>query len=317
MGRTVAVTGGTGFIGSHIVERLCADGWRVRVLTRRLPVRPEFADRTVEAVIGALDDPDSIQELVRGAGAVVHCAGLVKAIDARGFRRVNEAGTAALAAAAAQGHPPPYFVLISSLAARVPALSHYAASKRAGEQALAAHAGTMPWAALRPPVVYGPGDLECLALFQCAARGFAPLLGGDANRVSLIHVGDLAAAVATLLAEPAGESDIFELDDGAGGYSWRDLFELAGAALGRRPRALPVPRAALAAVAMAATLVARATGRPAMLSPGKVREILHSDWLCRDRALIERTSWRPVLPAREGFAATVAWYRRNGWLHDL
>src|SRR6266403_865643 len=137
MSGTVAVTGATGFIGSHIVARLPTLGWRVRLLTRRLPVGPILAGSRFTAVIGSLGDADALEELIRGCDAVVHCAGLIKAVRPADFFAINAAATGRLAAAAAATPRPPRFILLSSLAARQPELSAYAASKRAGERALA------------------------------------------------------------------------------------------------------------------------------------------------------------------------------------
>lgn len=312
---TVAVTGATGFIGGHVVRRLADAGWRVRVLARRLPVHPETADLTLDIVIGSLDDEQSLAELVRGADAVVHCAGLVKASDPGAFHRVNAAGTVRLVAAAAAARPAPRFLLVSSLAAREPAISDYALSKRAGEEAVEG-ARSLSSVILRPPAVYGPGDRELLPLFRCAARGLGLLLGPEGNRLSLVHVGDLAGAVAAALAADVGPpGSILEIDDGRpGGYSWHDLVALAGVAVGRRVRPIPVPAAALRLAGAAASLAARFTGRPPMLGPGKIREIRHPDWVCRDGGLRGSLPWRPTLTAERGFALTVEWYRRNGWL---
>ncbi|HLB81378.1 MAG TPA: NAD-dependent epimerase/dehydratase family protein [Dongiaceae bacterium] len=312
---TVAVTGATGFIGSHLVPRLADAGWRVRILTRRLPTHPRFADTPVEAVIGALDEPDSLARLVRGADAVVHCAGLVKARNRAEFFRVNADGVRGLATAAAAQSPRPRFILLSSLAAREPALSAYAASKRAGEAALAAHGVGLPWTVLRPPAIYGPGDRETLPFFRFVARGIAPLLGPRSARLSLLHVDDLTAAVAVLLAAEGSVGATYELDDGRpGGYSWRAMTDAAARHLGTRARPVQVPRALLQGAALTAGLIGLVAPRGHMLTAGKVRELRHPDWVCHDRTLVERTAWRPRLDLNDGFAATIGWYRRAGWL---
>src|SRR5262249_45654100 len=188
--RTVAVTGATGLIGRHVVEHLGRAGWRVRVLTRRLP---KFPDIAVEAVIGALDDARALSRLVDGADAIVHVAGLVKARSRAEFFAANATGTGNLATAARGGGRRPRFVLLSSLAAREPQLSDYAASKRAGETELARCGDGLSWSILRPPAVYGPGDREILAFFQALWRGIALLPTPRDGLLSLIHAADLAA----------------------------------------------------------------------------------------------------------------------------
>src|SRR5689334_9090922 len=310
---TVAVTGATGFIGGHIVDRLTTLGWQVRVLTRRLPVGPIRASGRFTAVIGSLGDAGAIGDLIRGCDAVVHCAGLIKAVRPTDFFAINAAATGRLAAAAAALPRPPRFVLLSSLAARQPEVSAYAASKRAGETALAEAAGGMSWLALRPSIVYGPGDRETLLLFRALVSGYV-VLPPPSNRVSMIHAADVAGAVAAAL-ESQQNGLICEIDDGKpGGYDWREVVAIAAQATGRRSRALTLPRAVFQAAALGSELAARLRGRPAIFGRGKVREMFHPDWVSRPCDLGAAPVWRPQIGLAEGIAATLAWYRDRGWL---
>jgi nucleoside-diphosphate-sugar epimerase len=314
---TVAVTGATGFIGPHIVRRLHADGWQVRILTRRA-VDPAQIGAQVEAVRGDLDDRDSLQRLLAGAQAVVHVAGLIKARTRKKFFRANAESVGRLVEIAAAAPDPPRFVLMSSLAARAPDLSDYAASKLAGERALIAAGGALPWSILRPPAVYGPGDRVTLPFFRCVRHGIGPLLGAEGARLSLIHVEDLASAVGALLADAKladhrGAGLIAEVDDGQGGYGWREMIEVAAAAFGRRARIVRVPMAIPYGLGMLNQALAR-IGYTPMLTPGKVRELYHSDWVCDPGPIMARTAWRPAVRLRQGFAATISWYRQEGWL---
>ena len=308
----VALTGATGFVGGHILRRLIAEGWQVRALARR-PERLTDTAAGLTLVAGDLESDTALDELVAGADAVVHCAGLVAARSDAEFERVNAAGTARLLrAAAAAGRP--RFVLVSSLAAREPQLSPYARSKRQAEEVLRQHAGALPWQALRPPVVYGPGDRATLPLFRQFTRGLV-LRPAGSGRFSMLYVEDLAAAVAALLAQDAPSGSVLELDDGApGGYSWDEVLAAAGRQTGRRVRALAVPRAVQRAAAAAGALGAVLTGRPSVLSQGKVNEIAHPDWVCRHNLLGDCISWRPAVGLDEGFSRTLAWYKAAGWL---
>jgi len=313
--RTVAVTGATGFIGRHLVRQLADAGYRVRILVRRLPVGQPFADRTVEAVIGGLEDDDSLHALLSEADAVIHAAGLIKARSRDEFFAVNAAGARRVAEAAARQPAPVRFVLLSSLAAREPQLSDYAASKRAGETALTQSAGALSWTIVRPPVVYGPGDRETLAFFRAAERGFVPIPAGVEGRISMIHAEDLVAAVIAVMGSRNTVGCTLEVDDGrAGGYSWHELVATAGKVLGGKPRLVRIPRPMLVGFGLLNQLVGAATAKVPMLTPGKVREVCHPDWACRDRTIVERTDWRPRHSLRDGFAETVAWYRNQGWL---
>lgn len=305
MPRIVAITGGTGFVGRHLVPALLADGWHVRCLARRLP---EGASGE-EVVIGSLTDRAALDRLVRGAAAVVHLAGAIKAPNPAEFMLANRDGTGALAAAATTAGAG-RFVLVSTLAAREPWISPYAASKRAAEIALAA-SFPGPWIVLRPTAVYGPGDPETLPFFRALARGFALSLNRSQARVGMVHVADLVGAIRRALA-PGGEGRVFEVDDGvAAGHLWADLLEAGAQAVGRRPIVVPVPRLALQASAMLAQLAGRISGRAQILSMGKAREIHHTNWSRQGPSLAQLGGWTPGIDLTRGFRETVAWYREN------
>ena len=313
----VALTGATGFVGRHLLHRLAEDGWQLRALTRRPEAMgPEALGpgaAQVRPVVGDLGSDAALAELVQGAEVVVHCAGLVAARSAAEFHRVNAEGTARLLRAA-QAAGRPRFLLISSLAAREPQLSPYAASKRQAEELLRQTADGLVWQALRPPVVYGPGDRATLPLFRQFARGLV-LRPAGSGRCSRVYVGDLAAAVTALLAQGGPSGAVMELDDGMpGGYGWTEVIAAAERQLGRRIHALPVPQPVQRLAAAAGTLGAAFTGRPPVLSQGKVNELAHPDWVCRDGLLGDCISWRAAVGLDEGFALTSAWYKAAGWL---
>ena len=216
-----AVTGATGFLGRHVVAALAAAGWRTRLLVRQDPVHPLFRDLVPEIVPGDLGDGRALARLVRGADAVVHLAGLIKAVDRAAFMAVNEGGSARLARAVAAEAPSARLVVVSSLAAREPGLSDYAASKRAGEEAAVRECGPAPWVVARPSAVYGPWDRETLAVFRAACGPVVPVLGGREARLGLIHAADAARAVAALCRPDAPAGKVFELSDArTDGYGW-------------------------------------------------------------------------------------------------
>ena len=311
MARLVALTGATGFIGGHLVRHLLDQGWRVRALVRRRTPPP---DPGLETVAGALEDPDSLKRLVEGAEAVVHVAGLIKARSRAGFFRANEAGVRHLAEAIGGPATPPQVVLLSSLAAREPKISPYAASKAAGEAVLTGSG--LPYTILRPPVVYGPGDRATLPFFRAAAKGWGLLLAPDGAHLSFLHVADLCGAVTSILDHrEATLGHSYEPDDGhPGGYAWRDLIETAGAAAGQTPRVVRVPAALVSGAALLASGLGLLSGRAVMLSPGKAREIRHLDWVSAGASLGTATGWRPTWPLDGGFEQTIAWYREQNWL---
>ena len=310
MRRYFAVTGATGFIGRRLVRHLADRGARVTALTRR----PQPEQPSVRWVAGDLHDAGALDRLVEDTDVVIHAAGLVKARSRAEFKAVNVTGTENLLAALAGQGAQARLVLVSSMAAREPQLSDYAATKRAGEDAVRARAG-LAWSILRPPAVYGPGDFEILKLFRAIRRGIAPVPGAGRGRFSVVYVDDLVRAVATLAEHAEALGKTLEVDDGAaGGYGHRDLAAMAADLLGRRVRAVPVPSLLLKAVAAANFGFARLLGRPAILSPGKARELLHPDWVAGPETVNRVLGFRAETGLETGLRETVAWYRDQGLL---
>ena len=308
MSRTIAVTGGTGFIGGMLIHHLVNAGYQVRALTRDRSAHklPQLAG--LEAVSGSLQDSNSLQRLLQGASAGVHCAGAVRGVTAADFNAVNVDGVIQLVRAALSLSPRPILLSLSSLAARAPQLSHYASSKHQGEQALASMAADMEWVALRPPAVYGPGDKEMLPLFQWMGRGIAPVLGEAHARVSLLSVEDLCAAVLRWLEAGQCESGIYELHDTqAGGYNWDEIIANVSALRARRILRLPLPTALLRSLAGLNVTAARLIGYAPMLTPGKVRELRHPDWVADNTALTAAIGWQPEMSLQEGLRRTMGW----------
>jgi nucleoside-diphosphate-sugar epimerase len=306
--KRIAVTGATGFVGPHLVAALARRGWTLRLLVRRWSPLPSLTGVAAEVVWGDVADEGVLRELVAGVDAVVHAAGLIKARQRQDFAAVNRDGTARLSALT----PDIPFILLSSLAAREPQLSSYAASKRAAEEALSQRQG--PWLAVRAPTVYGPGDRETLAYFRMVRRGIAPQPAVTGARLSLIHVADLAEALALAIERPVASS-VYEIDDGhEGGYRYSDMARAAGSALGRRERPVRIPRIAIGAIAAANQLVQSFGGPIQILTLDKVNEIFHADWTARDRRFAAATGFVPRFDLGSGFRDTILWYRARKWL---
>jgi len=298
----VALTGATGFVGAWLLRHLLEAGHPVRALTRR----PQAPMAGVQWVEGDLASDAALTELLAGAGTVVHCAGQVRGRHYADFARVNEAGAVRLGVLCGSRDAPPRVLLISSLAARQPELSPYAASKAAGEGALRAACGDR-LTVLRPPAIYGPGDEELVPLLRALARGLGVAPAHD-GRFALIYVEDLARAVMAWLAQPAADGGCYECHDGrrGGGYRWDELAELIGLSRGRRVRLLRIPRPVLAAAGGLNLALSGLTGTSPMLSPGKVREFFHPDWTVSNDALTAATGWRPTVDLPTGLARTLA-----------
>ena len=296
---TVAVTGGTGFIGTTLIDGLVDAGYQVRALTRR--AQPERSG--VIWVRGECADDDALAALVDGAQAVVHCAGAVRGASRRDFDAVNVAGTARLGRICA-GHT--RFLHLSSLAARQPRLSYYSGSKADGESALAGIEG-LDYTIFRPPAVYGPGDKELKPLLDLMFRGIG-VFPDHPGRFALIYIDDLIDAILAWLAMPAASVSgrCFELNDGADGYGWAQIIAAVEEVSGVRVRKLGIPKTLLALPAWCNQLLGRVGLITPMLTPGKLRELYFEDWTVDAEPVCSALAWRPRVGLATGLGLTFA-----------
>lgn len=299
----LAVTGGTGFVGSHLVAAALAAGHEVRALTRRdQPPRERLT-----WVAGSLDDRDALKRLIEEADAAIHVAGVINAPNPAGFEQGNVAGTLAMLAAATAGGVR-RFVHVSSLAAREPKLSQYGASKARAEELV--KSSGLDWSIVRPPAVYGPGDKETLELFKMAKMGLVLLPAR--GRVSLIHVDDLARLLLALTQRGIPKRLIIEPDDGTpGGWSHKDFAKALGRAVGRRNVSLSAPRLMMRIAARLDRLMRRDRAK---LTPDRAAYFCHPDWVVSSGASAPQGLWHPAIETNQGLAATAGWYEEQGWL---
>lgn len=301
----LALTGATGFVGGHTVEAAISSGHEVRALTRR--AQPDRLG--VTWIRGDLADEAALRDLCDGANAVIHIAGVVNAKSRAGFEEGNVAGTRRmLRAAEAAGIR--RFVHVSSLSAREPSLSHYGASKARADDLV--RMSELDWVTVRPPAVYGPGDLEQLDIYRLAKRGLA--VAPNRGRFSVIYVTDLAQALVALAESGKGSRRIFEIADGPIGLSHAGYALLIGEALDKNPRILSVPPSALKLAAAADWARSRVAGKLPKLSFDRARYIAHPDWTADPGPLAALGIWSPEIPVGEGIKRTVAWYRAEGLL---
>jgi nucleoside-diphosphate-sugar epimerase len=299
----IAITGGTGFVGSHLIDAVLAAGHSLNALTRR--DQPEREG--VDWVAGDLSSRDALEKLVSNTDAVIHVAGTISGRSAAAFEAANVAGTLAMLAAATAGgvHR---FVHVSSLAAREPKLSLYGASKEKGEE-LVIRSG-LDWAIVRPPAVYGPGDRETLELFRMAKLGI--MLMPPRGRVSVIHVDDLARLLLALADAAAPASCLIEPDDGRpGGWAHREFARALAAAVGITAAVLSSPGILLRHAARADELLRR---DKAKLTVDRAAYFSHSNWVVEPDRAPPAKLWQPEIGTAQGLADTAGWYRQQGWL---
>jgi nucleoside-diphosphate-sugar epimerase len=300
--RTLAVTGGTGFVGGHLLRLALGQGYDVRALTRGW--KPPEHD--IAWVDGALDRQDSLVKLCSGADAVIHIAGMISG-SRDAFGAVNVAGTANMIDAARKAGVR-RFVHISSLAAREPELSAYGWSKMKSEKLVSASG--LDWTIIRPPAVYGPGDRETLELFRMAKRGLMGLPPGGS--MSVVHVEDLCRLMLAVLEDADSRSELYEPDDGReGGWEHREFARALGTVYDKKPLAVSLPKPVLRIASGVDRLL---HGKKAKLTPDRVGYFCHPDWVSAAERRPPPRLWRAQVATEDGLEQTAAWYREQGWL---
>ncbi len=299
---SILLTGATGFIGRRIQERLISEGWHLRVLARSASARVGNLHPKAEHVDGSFADASALARGTAGTQAVINCAGSVRGLTYEDFAAANVAGVRALCEAISRLSTAPALLHLSSLAAAQPELSHYARSKRAGEEVLESF-DALNWTVIRPPAVYGPGDTEMRGALSLARRGIVPVPGGDkGQRLSMLHVDDLVSAVLAWLRAPAAHRHhVYSIDDGkTDGYDWHEIARAAMKNKDGRPLFVRLPTGLLDSVAWLNERLAMLTGRAIMLSRGKVKELTHPRWVAGGDAFSRASGWAPQIQLAEG-----------------
>ncbi len=275
-------------------------GYQVRALVRNPENAAHLASLGVTLIEGDLANSAALEKLLANCAAVIHAAGAVRGNSQADFDAVNVAGTASVLRAIRAQARPPRLLLLSSIVAREPHLSWYSHSKREGEKLLE-QCADLDWIVLRPPAVYGPGDKEMLPIFQLMQRGIAVVPGSPEVRMSLIYVSDLVEAIIACLQSPAASRQTLTLGDGRpNGYNWHDMADIAAQHWSRRVRLFRVPRWLLNAVAALNSALAGITGNAPILTPPKLRELRHHDWVADNSAITAATGWTPTVVLSKG-----------------
>ena len=271
----IAVTGATGFLGERTLHFLLDAGNHVRALIRTPSKKPDWSHENLAWHLGALGDDDA--GFVTGADCVLHIAGLIKARRRADYFAVNADGARALASAA-QDAGVKRFVLLSSMAARVPELSDYSASKRAGEESVSGNF-TGALAIIRAPAIFGPGDEATAPFYTAMKRGVLPIPGGKgwkSRRLSMAYVDDIASDLAQRAVTGAYDGQTVSpstLTD----ISWPEFAQLCQRAASKPIKLLPIPMPLLYSAAGVTSVTSRLFGA-GHLTLGKLREFLYQDW---------------------------------------
>jgi nucleoside-diphosphate-sugar epimerase len=324
----VLVTGGTGFVGSHVVELLLEQGYAVTCLVRDTNHLSWLQGRNITVVRGDCTDADSLKEATRGVSTVIHLAGLTKAKHASEYYRVNHLGTRNVLTTCAETNPGiRKFVFISSLAAVGPSpdgrlltesdeprpVSDYGKSKLLAEQEALRYRDRFPVVILRPSAVYGPRDRDMFELFRWASQGMTLSMAGGERFINPCFVSDLAGAVlkAATTATPSGS--IYFIAESRS-YSWTEFRRTLLATGGVSAIDIKIPVSVAYGIGLISELIALFGPRAAVTSRQKIREASQRSWLCSTAEAETELGFSHAFSLEQGLRITWQWYRHNHWL---
>jgi len=321
------ITGGTGFLGSHLVEALIKQNFSVKCLVRN-PKKLKWLEKTpIEIICGDCSDKKSLESAVENNDYVFHSAGLVRAIKSDELYTTNVVGTKNLIEAVFEKNPSiKRFIYISSQAAAGPSenseqrtedrianpVSHYGFSKLLGELEVLKFREKLPVTILRPPSIYGPRDKDVFVFFDYSKKGFLPL-PSDEKFINISYVSDIVDGIISAALSDTAKCRTYFIGD-AQVFSWRDLCEVLKKTVNPKARIVKTPHFVFWTSAFFSEIIARIKNKPALISFDKLKEMKQKSWLFSSAKAKSDFSYSTKISLEEGVKLTYNWYLKNGWL---
>lgn len=317
------VTGSTGFVGTHILDRIVANGWKATVVVRKETKSKHLRDLPAVNV----EDEKEMARVLAETDYFFNVAGIISAPSRKVYMDGNWKFTKKMVALCLRyAKNIRRFLHISSLAAAGPSkdgkqvtedmapepMSTYGLTKLYGELEVLASADDMRVTIVRPPVVFGPRDRGLLELFQVAKKGVFPI-PVTARRVSMVYVEDLVDSIFSTLMIPKCARNVyyacFEKP-----YSYGELHGIIESSLGRKLKKVAVPGGVLVSAARVAELANEFAGIKSMFNVDKATEMSQRDWICSAKKLEADTGYASKGSAEAKIPETMRWYKENRWL---
>jgi dihydroflavonol-4-reductase len=317
------LTGGTGFIGRHLIDLLLARGAEVIALLRSPEKAAALEEKKIHLLYG---DLFSIPTLPAGIDTVYHLAGKTRSLKSADYYTVNREGTASLFRCLLAYPGRPTVVHLSSLAAAGPSedgrpvrendaahpVTHYGRSKLQGEQEAIRLGADFPLVIVRATAIFGPWDVDFLDFFKLVARRILPTFRKK-RLLSLCYVKDLAEALYQCSRTSLPSGEIINIADPAP-VTWEELGESAAAAMGKKPIRVRVPLRVLGAAAILSELRDRVAGRPGIFNRDKYRDMKQSGWVADVEKAARLLSFRTQYDLGSALRETIDWYKAREWL---
>lgn len=324
----ILITGATGFVGSHVADRLIEQGHSVRALTRSSSSLKWLKDKQLQTVQGNMLDVESLREAVEGVDAVIHIAGVTTAKDKNGYFEGNQIATRGLLEATRRYNPGiKHFIHASSQTAVGPSLdgepvteitpphpiTTYGMSKRAAEEECERARQHFPITILRLAAVYGPRDTAILTFFQTVHKRLKPLIGFSDKYVNLVHVDDVVQSFERSLLNPKALNETYMIGSEEQ-YTWKHVSNLTSQILERAGITVRLPHSLVYGVAAVSELFNMFKSKPSVLNWEKGKDIVQAHWTCSVEKAKADLEYRQSVSLEEGIRKTTEWYRKEQWL---
>lgn len=316
------ITGATGFIGSHLTEKLIHSGFEVYCLVRD-PYNLRNIDKVdVRKVFGDCTEIESLYKAVRGVDYVFHVAGVTKACKEEDYYKANVKGTENIVNAVLRMNPNiKRFVYLSSLAAVGPSangmalteesepnpVSTYGRTKLEGEKIVLKHSKDIPVTVIRPPAVYGPRDKDLLVFFKLIKSGVIPYWGKC--YYSFLYVKDLVNGIILSALRDKAIGEVFFISDG-NIYSNDDIINAISLSIMKKPIKLNIPKFVMPALGYFFEIIKGVN----IINSDKIKELRHAYWVCDSSKFMKVLGFQAETKIDEGFKETALWYKINKWL---
>lgn len=316
------ITGATGFIGSHLTEKLLEMGWEVTCIVRDPSNLKNIKDKDIKTIKGDCSDINSLQDIPTDFDYIFHLAGLTKSSSSQDYYVANTTGTQNIVDITLKTQQNlKRFLHLSSLAAVGPSkdntplneadkpnpVSDYGMSKLLAEQYVFEKRNDLPVTIIRPPIVYGPRDRDLFVFFKMINKGIAIYL--QDCLYSIIYIDDLINGIIQSTMSEKTLGDIFFLSEDRF-YSQLDIIDVISTALGKKTVKVRLPHKALNLVGF---LVEQLKSKN-IINTDKINEMKQRRWICSSNKAAETFGFGCKVTIREGIQWTANWYITQNWL---
>jgi len=320
------VTGGNGFIGSHLVEYLIDQGFTVRCLVRRESNLAWLQSLDVQFVYGDCRNKESLPQAATGMDYVFHLAGKIRARDWDAYYQTNYIGTKNLIEVCEEINPHlKRFVHVSTIAAAGPSAhgnlkreedsccptNDYGRTKLLGEEAVRSISSKVPFVIIRPPNIYGPREKEFYSIVKIIQRRIQPLFGNGEKQTTLCYVEDLARGMLLAARKENSAGKTYYITDG-NTYSYREITDEIAKELGVGNSTIPLPHCTLIPIVSIMQLASHISNGETFLTVSRLRHIRKRYFLYSGEKAERELGFKPSISLEEGIRRSIEWYKVGG-----